>query len=338
MAQIDDLLKLARERGASDLHLSPGSPPLARLNGVIVPLAPEPLARDALQLLLLEIADSGARARFEKTSEADFAYELPGVVRARCSLYEQARGIAGALRLLPLEIPGCDELGLPPEAMDLVDRPFGLVILSGPPGSGRTCTEAALVDALNRTECRHIVTLEAPIEFRHTCRKSLVDQREIGRHTPSLAQGFRAALHADADVIAACEPRTTEAIELALEASSGRLVLLTWTATCAARALSGVLAGFPGDARARVAALLAETLAGVLGHRLVPRADGPGRTLALELLVGTPEVAALVREQRIAELDALRDAGSGETLIGDPDADGRIISIQLGGNGLSEAA
>ena len=337
MAQIDDLLKLAVERGASDLHLSPGSPALARLNGAIVPLGTEPLARDALQLMLLEIADPGARARFEKTSEADFAYELPGVIRARCSLYEQARGIGGALRLLPLEIPSCHELGLPPEAVDLVDRPFGLVILSGPPGSGRTCTEAALVDALNRTECRHIVTLEAPIEFRHASRKSLVDQREIGRHTPTLAQGLRAALHADADVMAVCEPRTTEAIELALEAASGRLVLLTWTATSAARALGGLLAGFSGEARARVAALIAETLVAVLGHRLVPRADGPGRTLALELLVGTPEVAALVREQRIAELDALREAEMDETLVGDTDA--RFISLRIGtDDGLSKAA
>jgi twitching motility protein PilT len=310
MAQIDEILKLAQERGASDLHLSPGSPPMARLNGEVLPLADERLARDALQLMLFEIADAAARARFEQTREADFAYELPGVARARCSLYEQSRGVAGALRLLPPAIPSCEDLGLPQRAVDLVQRPLGLVVISGPPGSGRSCTLAALVDHVNQKQCRHVVTLEAPIEFRHACRNSLVDQREIGHHTPSLAQGLRAALHADADLIVACEPRDPEALELALEAAAGRLVLLTWTATSAARTVSGMLAGLAGDRRARAAALLAESLAGVLCHRLLPRADRPGRVLALEVLAGTPAVANLIREQHTAQIDALLRNGT----------------------------
>lgn len=311
MAQIDDILKLAQERGASDLHLSPGSPPMARLNGKVLPLADERLPRDGLQLMLLEIADAAARARFEQTREVDFAYELPGVVRARCSLYEQSRGVAGALRLLPPGIPSCEDLGLPPSAVDLVLRPLGLVVLSGPPGSGRSSTLAALVEHVNQKQCRHVVTLEAPIEFRHACRNSLVDQREIGHHTPSFAQGLRAALHADADLIAACEPRDPEALELALEAATGRLLLLTWTATSAARTVSGMLTGLAGERRAWAAALLAESLAGVLCHRLLPRADRPGRVLALEVLAGTPAVANLIRDQHTAQIDALlRNAAS----------------------------
>ncbi len=305
MPQIDDILKLAHERGASDLHLSPGSPPLARLNGEVVPLAEERLARDGLQLMLFEIADPAARARFEQTREVDFAYELAGVVRARCTLYEQARGVAGALRLLPPAVPTCETLGLPEGVVDFVRRPFGLVVLCGPPGSGRSSTLAALVDLVNQKQCRHVVSLEAPIEFRHACRKSLVDQREIGHHTPDLVRGLRAAMHADADLIATCEPRDPEALELALEAATGRLVLLTWTASTAARAVSGLLAPFAGDRRVRAAALLAESLAGVLCHRLLPRSDRPGRVLALEILTGTPAVAALVREQRPAQIDTL---------------------------------
>jgi twitching motility protein PilT len=305
MAQIDEILKLAHERGASDLHLSPGSPPMVRLNGEVVPLADERLPRDGLQLMLLEIADAAARDRFEQTRETDFAYELAGVVRARCSLFEQSRGVAGALRLLPLAIPSCEDLGLPGDIVNLVQRPLGLVVISGPPGSGRSNTVAALVEYVNQRQCRHVITLEAPIEFRHASRNSLVDQRQIGHHTPSLAQGLRAALRADADLIAACEPRDPEALELALDAASGRLVFLCWTASSAVRTVSGMLVAFSDDRRERAAALLAESLAGVLCHRLLPRADRSGRVLALEVLAGTPSVTPLIREQRMAPLEAL---------------------------------
>ncbi len=317
MAQIDEILKLAHQRGASDLHLSPGSPPLARVNGEVVPLADERLARDALQLMLLEIADGPARASFEESHAATFAYELPGVARARCTLYEQARGIAGALRLLPPAIPTWQDLGLPEEVLDVVRRPLGLVVLSGPPGSGRSSTLAALVEYVNQKQCRHVVSLEAPIEFRHACRNSLVDQREIGHHTPGLVQGLRAALGADADLIATCEPRDPEALELALEAATGRLVLMSWTSSGAARTLSGLLATFTGDQRARAASLLAESLVAVLCHRLLPRADHAGRVLALEVLPATPAVVPLIREQRVAQIDALlrqAQAGGGRAL------------------------
>ena len=305
MAQIDDILRLAKERGASDLHLCPNAAPLARVNGEVVPLADERISRDALQLMLFEIAEPSARVRFEQNREVGFAYELPNVVRVRCSLYEQSRGMAGAFRLLPAGIPSLDDLGLAARLGELVTRPCGLVVVSGPAGSGRSSTLAALVDHVNRTLCCHIVTLEEPIEFKHACHSSLVDQREIGRHTPNLARGVRAALHEDADVLALGEPRDAEAMEAVLNAASGRLVLLTLTASGAVHAVDAIIDLFPAERRPRVAAMLAESLVAVLGQRLLPRADRPGRALALELLVGTPAVAALIREQRTAQLDTL---------------------------------
>ena len=312
MAQIDDLLRLAQERGASDLHLSPNAAPMARLSGEVVPLTEERISRDALQLMLFDITDAAARARFEQTKGAGFAYEIPGVVRVRGSLYEQSRGMACAFRLLPAGIPSFDDLGLPRSLADLVSRPYGLVIVSGPAGSGRSSTLAALVDHVNRTFCCHIVTLEDPIEFKHGCHSSLVDQREIGRHTPGLAQGLRAALHEDADVVATCEPQGLEAMEVVLNAASGRLMLVTLTAASAAHAVDAILDVFPAERRARAAKLLSDSLVAVLRQRLLPRADRPGRALALELLPGTPAVATLIREQRTAQLDTLLRNGAGD--------------------------
>jgi twitching motility protein PilT len=312
MAQIDEFLKLAQERGASDLHLSPNAAPMARVNGEVVPLTDQRISRDALQLMLFEIADPAARIRFEQTKEAGFAYELQGVVRVRCSLYEQSRGIAGAFRLLAAEVPSFADLGLPRSVGDLVTRPCGLVVVCGPAGSGRSSTLAALVDHVNRTLCCHIVTLEDPIEFRYTCHSALVDQREIGRHTPGLVQGVHAALHGDADVIAAGEPHDAETMEAVLNAASGRLVLLTLTASSAVHAVDTIIDIFPAERRARAAKLLAGSLVAVLRQRLLPRADRQGRALALELLLGTPAAATLIREQRTSQLDTLLRNSAGD--------------------------
>ena len=328
MAQIDDLLRLAQKRGASDLHLSPNAVPMARLNGEVVPLTNERIPRDALQLMLFEIADPVSQARFEQAKQVGFAYELQGVVRVRCSVYEQSRGIAGALRLLPEGIPSLEELGLPRIVGDLVTRPCGLVAVCGPAGSGRSSTLAALVDHVNRTLCCHIVTFEDPIEFRHACRSALVDQREIGRHTPGLAQGVRAALHEDADVVVAAEPHDLETMEVVLNAASGRLVLLTLTASSAAHAVEALLDFFPPERRPRAATMLAESLAGVLRQRLLPRADRPGRVLALELLLGTPAVATLIRELRTAQLDTLLRNSAGEGMCCMDDA---VLSLEREG-------
>jgi twitching motility protein PilT len=314
MAQIDDLLRLAQERGASDLHLSPIMAPMARVNGEVVPLTDQRISRDALQLMLFEIAEPAARVCFEQTKQVSFAYELANVVRVRCSLYEQARGMAGAFRLLPAGVPTIDDLGLPPGIGDLVTRPCGLLVVCGPAGSGRSSTLAALVDHVNRTLRRHIVTLEDPIEFRHACHSSLVDQREIGRHTPGIAQGARAALHEDADVIATCEPQDAEAMEAVLNAASGRLALVTLTASSAAHAVDAMIDVFPAERRPRVATMVAESLVAVLRQRLLPRADRPGRALALELLLGTPAAATLIREQRTVQLDTLLRNGARDGL------------------------
>lgn len=313
MPQIDALLQQAHERGASDLHLSPGATPMVRVNGEVVPLADERIARDALQLMLLEIAEPEVRARFEQRGEVGFAYELLGRLRARCTLYQQSRGIAGALRLLPAGLPSLADLGLPADLGELTDRPRGLVVVTGAAGTGRTSTLAALVDHVNRTSCRHVVTLEEPVEFRHTCRRSLVEQREIGRHTADLAQGVRAALQGDADVVVTGEPRGLEAVDAVLDAAAGRLVMVTLSAASAAQAVEALLEVFPEERRPRAAVRLGESLLAVLCHRLLPRADRAGRVLALERLSGTDAVRATIREQRTAQLGTLlRGATAGD--------------------------
>jgi twitching motility protein PilT len=250
------------------------------------------------------------------------------VVRARCTLYEQSRGIAGAFRLLQAGIPTLEDLGLPPVVGDLVTRPCGLVVVCGPAGSGRSSTLAALVDHVNRTLCCHIVTLEDPIEFKHACHSSLVDQREIGRHTPGLAQGVRAALHEDTDVIATGEPQDAEAMEAVLKAASGRLVLLTLTASNATHAVDSMIDVFPVERRPRVATMLAESLVAVMRQQLLFRADRPGRVLALELLLGTPAAATLIREQRTAQLDTLlrNSADDGMQCM-----DNAVLALELAG-------
>lgn len=305
MPQIDDLLRQAHERGASDLHLSPGATPMVRVNGEVVPLSPERMARDALQLMLLEIAEPDARARLDERGEIAFAYELAGRWRARCTLYQQSRGLAGALRLLPAETPSLAGLGLPEGLGALADRPCGLVLVTGPAGSGRTSTLAALVDHVNRTSCRHVVTLEEPVEFRHPCRRSLVEQREIGRHTPDLVRGLRAALQGDADVVVTGEPHGLEAMDAVLDAAAGRLVLVTLSAAGAAQAVASVLEVFPEERLARAAARLGDSLLAVLCQRLLPRADRAGRVPALERLAATDAVRAAIRERRTAQLDML---------------------------------
>jgi twitching motility protein PilT len=310
MAQIDSYLRQATERGASDLHLSPGAPPMIRRHGTIVPLEGPRLTRDGLQLTLMEIADAATRARFEASKEAVFAYELPGVVRVRCGIYEQSRGLAGSFRLLPAAIPTLEDLGIPRGVGDLALRPLGLLVVCGPGASGRSSTLAALVDHVNHSLCCHVVTVEDPIEFKHASRSALVSQREVGRHVPSLAQGLRTALHGDSDVVMTAEPLEPESLETLLDGAGGRLVLMTLTASSAAHAVESIVDRFPPERRDHAAARLASVLVAVLRQRLVVRADGSGRVLALEVLNNTPAAAELVRAQRVAELDEMLRSGA----------------------------
>jgi twitching motility protein PilT len=313
MARIDEILKLVKEQGASDLHLTSGSPPMVRIHGEITPIPYEQLSRDLLQLLLFEMMDPQVRARFDQLKDVDFAYEVPGVVRARCNVYEQARGVAGAFRILPNHILTLEQLGLPAHLATLLDMPRGLIVVTGPPGTGKSSTLAALVDQINRTRCKHILTIEDPIEFRHSNQRSLVTQREVGRHTPSFAQALRGALREDPDVIMVGEMRDPETMSLAITAAAtGQLVFATLHTMSAAQTVDRILDSFQDERQTQVRLMLSESLKAVLAQRLIKRRDGKGRALALEILIGTPAVASLIRDRKTFQLTSIIQTGRRE--------------------------
>jgi twitching motility protein PilT len=313
MAHIDAILRLVKEHGASDLHMTTGAPPMMRIHGEITPIPYEPLTRELTELLLFEIMEGDVRARFEAMRDVDFSYEVAGVVRARCNVYEQSRGVAGAFRILPNHIPSLEQLGLPPQVQRLSEMARGLVLVTGPPGTGKSSTLAAMVDHVNRTQRKHVLTIEDPIEYRHADRASLVTQREVGRHTPSFAQALRAALREDPDVILVGEMRDSETMALAITAAAtGQLVFGTLHTMSAAQTVDRIIDSFEGEKQAQVRLMLSESLKGVLAQRLLRRADGQGRALALEILVGNGAVASLIRDKKTFQLASVMQTGRRE--------------------------
>ncbi len=329
MARIDAILKLVKEQGASDLHMTTGAPPMVRINGEITPIPYEELTREVNELLLFEMMDGPTRARFEQLRDVDFAYEVPGVVRVRCNIYEQARGVAGAFRILPNQILTLEQLGLPAHLTRLTDVPRGLIVVTGPPGTGKSSTLAALVDHINRTRRKHILTIEDPIEYRHQNRNSLVTQREVGRHTPSFAQALRGALREDPDVIMVGEMRDTETMSLALTAAAtGQLVFATLHTMSAAQTVDRILDSFEDERQMQVRLMLAESLKGVLAQRLLRRKDGRGRALGLEVLMGTQAVSALIREKKTFQLPSVIQTGKKDGMQTMDDA---VMALVRGG-------
>jgi twitching motility protein PilT len=313
MARIDAILQLVQEQGASDLHMTTGAPPMVRINGEITPIPYEELTREINEMLLFEIMDPSIQARFQEMKDVDFSYEVPGVIRVRCNIYEQSKGMAGAFRILPNRIPTFDELGLPPALIQLTESPRGLILVTGPPGTGKSSTLASLLDQINRTKRKHIVTIEDPIEFRHQNQMSLVTQREVGRNTPSFAQALRAVLREDPDIIMVGEMRDAETMALALTAAAtGQLVFGTLHTMNAIQTVDRVLDSFDGERQAQVRFMLAESLRAVIAQRLLRSADGGTRVLATELLVGNPAVTSLIREKKTFQLPTVMQTGKRE--------------------------
>ncbi|MBI3077854.1 MAG: type IV pilus twitching motility protein PilT [Deltaproteobacteria bacterium] len=306
---IRDLLLLAVQQEASDLHLSPGLPPLLRRGGDLLPIKGPALDRAAAQRLVYSLMTDGQRARFEEARELDFAITLDQRLRFRINVFVQERGVAAALRPIPLTIPSLESLGLPDVLLQVAEFPTGLVLVTGPTGSGKSTTLAALVDLINTLRAVHIVTIEDPIEFIHHPKQALVSQREVGTHTTSFASALRAALREDPDVLLVGEMRDLDTVSLALTAAeTGHLVLATLHTTSATSAVHRVLDVFPAGQQAQVRAMLAQSLELVLTQRLARTTDGR-RTPVVEVLRGVPGVRNLIRENKVHQIPALIETG-----------------------------
>ena len=306
---IDQLLAVAVERGASDLHLTSDTPPALRIDGDMVLLEEYgPIPRARLRDMVFAITPEKNRAQWGEVRDTDFALELPGV-RFRVNVFEDRRGIGAAMRQVPARIRSVEDLRLPKAVVDLCEHSKGLVLVTGPTGSGKSTTLAALVDHVNRTRAHHIITIEDPVEFVHSNQRCLVHQREVGVHTGSFKHALRAALREDPDVVLVGEMRDLETISIALEtAETGHLVFGTLHTNTAPSTVDRIIDQFPADRQSQVRTMLSESLRGVVTQLLCKRKGG-GRVAALEVLVVTPPVANLIREGKTFQIPSTMQTG-----------------------------
>ncbi|WP_416825535.1 type IV pilus twitching motility protein PilT [Ectobacillus polymachus] len=295
---------------ASDLHITTGMPPTFRIYGDLHRMQEPPLGAEEVYNLARSITTEEQWQVFEEKGELDFSYEIEGLSRFRLNLFQQRGNIALAIRVIPNKIPSLEELFLPPVLKKLVKKPQGLFLVTGPTGSGKTTTLASIIDYLNRTEWKHIVTLEDPIEYVHNHHTCIVQQREVGQDTRSFANGLRAALRQDPDVILVGEMRDLETISTAITAAeTGHLVLATLHTSSAAATIERIVDVFPGDQQSKIRLQLATVLVATVAQRLFPRMDGGGRIAATEILINNTAVANLIRSEKLEQLPSVMQTG-----------------------------
>ena len=303
MARIDSFLRLVVEQGASDLHLGAGAPPTVRLNGELVPLPFRALSDLEARRLILEILSDAQREAVERDKDLDVVYDVQDKGRFRGNVFFHKHGIGSVFRVIPRGIPTLEELGLPAAVRNFTRLANGLVLVTGPTGSGKTTTLAAIIDEINRSYQRHIITIEDPIEFLHRDKKSIVNQREVEVDTRSFAAALRSALRQDPDVILVGEMRDLETIEAALRVSeTGHLCFATLHTNSAVQTINRVIDVFPSHQQAQVRTQLSFVLEGVVCQTLLPKANGPGRALCVEVMVPTPAIRNLIREDKIHQI------------------------------------
>jgi twitching motility protein PilT len=306
MARIDALFKMMQEQGASDLHLSTGSPPIFRLHGDMVRLNFKSLSHEELQAILFEILTEKQRTDFESRNDLDFAYSITGLARFRGNIFMQHKGIGAVFRIIPSKILTADDLGLPEGVRKMTHLKKGMVLVTGPTGSGKSTTLAAMIDLINSTRKEHILTLEDPLEFIHENKESLLNQRQIGEHSESFTAALRAALREDPDVILVGEMRDLETISLAMTAAeTGHLVFGTLHTNSAAKTVDRIIDAFPRDGQEQIRTMLAESLKGVVCQQLLKTVEGKGRVAAMEIMVGTPAIANLIREGKTFQIPSI---------------------------------
>ncbi|MEW6399027.1 MAG: type IV pilus twitching motility protein PilT, partial [Bacillota bacterium] len=306
-----DLLGNAVDRGASDLHLGVGLPPVLRVDGRLERTPLPAVSADQMKEFLHEVTTPEQRGDLERDGQVDFSYGVAGLGRFRISVFRQRGTVAFAVRVIPTEVPSPDELGIPPALVVAAFAPKGLVLVTGPAGSGKSTTLAGLIDTVNRNSERHIITLEDPIEYLHRHRRSVVHQREVGTDTSSFAAGLRSALRQDPDVVMIGEMRDLETMATAITAAeTGHLVMATLHTIDAAQTVARIVDAFPAGQQNQVRVQLAGALVAVAAQQLIPRADGQGRVAAFELLLCTPAAANLIREGKLHQLGTVLETGS----------------------------
>ncbi|MEA3348174.1 MAG: type IV pilus twitching motility protein PilT [Pseudomonadota bacterium] len=310
MAKIDALLNLMIEHKASDLHITSGSSPLLRINGELERIAYHELSEEEVRLLVYEIISQIGVEHLEAEYDLDFAYEIEGVARFRANAYFKHGGMGAAFRLIPHDILSFSELGLPSAVRDLARLRKGLVIVTGPTGSGKSTTLAAMVDLLNKERKAHVITLEDPLEFIHENQACLIMQRQVGVHVESFASGLKAALREDPNVIMVGEMRDLETIALAITAAEvGLLVFGTLHTNSAPKTVDRIIDVFPREQQDQIRTMLSDSLKGVIAQQLLRRADGQGRVAAFEILVGNQAVGNLIREGKTFQIPSILQTG-----------------------------
>ena len=310
MAKIDAFFKLMNEQGASDLHLTSGQPPALRIRGEIERVKYKVLDNDDLRGMLYEIAPEVKIKQFEETGDIDFGYEIPGLARYRANFFMQKNGVGAVFREIPSAIMTADQLGLPEVVSKLATLPRGLVLVTGPTGSGKSTTLAAIVDVANRARKDHIITVEDPIEFVHQSQGCIVNHREVGVHTESFSTALRGALREDPDVILVGEMRDLETISLAVEAAStGHLVFSTLHTSSAYKTVDRVIEVFPSNEQPLIRSTLSDGLRAVIAQTLFKRIDRKGRVVALEILIANPAVRNLIREGKTHQIPSMIQTG-----------------------------
>lgn len=301
--EIKELFKECLKLKSSDLHISPRMPPLFRINGELSVMPDMPsLDAQATKQLIYSVMDDSQQKLFEKTLDLDFAVIEPDIANFRVNVFQQIFGVAAAFRLIPSKVPTLEELGMPGVFKTLLEMPYGLILVTGPTGSGKSTTLAAMVNYINETEKCHIITVEDPIEYIHTSKQSLINQRQVHRDTTSFESALRSALREDPDVILVGEMRDLETIRLALTAAeTGHLVMATLHTSSAPRTINRIVDVFPAGEKSMIRNMLSESLTGVISQTLVKNLE-EGRTAALEIMVGTPAIRNLIREDKVAQM------------------------------------
>jgi len=308
--QMHELFKTMLDQNASDLHLTAGAPPMIRVHGDVTPVPYDPLTANLIKQLCYSVLTEQQKKKFEEDNELDFSFSVEGLSRFRGNMFLQRGAVGGVFRMIPHKIPDINSLGLPPAVANLIKLPRGLILVTGPTGSGKSTTMAAMVDRINSDRAEHIITVEDPIEFLHHHKKCIVNQREVFADTHSFAAALKHILRQDPDVVLVGELRDLETIEAALTiAETGHLVFATLHTNSAVQTINRVIDVFPAHQQAQVRAKLSLVLEAALSQTLLPRLDGKGRVMACELMIPNPAIRNLIREEKVHQLYSQMQVG-----------------------------